>query len=292
MLNETGPLYGYFPNSVKTHILVKSQHVDKAKEVFKDTAITISEEGKRYLGGAMGTTFFVQQYIQRKVEGWVKEEEKLSKFAETQPHTAYAAFTHGLISKWNYLLREVNWEILSSTELLQPLESAIQSQFIPAITGQPPPGKQVREVLALPVRLGGLGLRNPINMAKEQYTASQQISAPLVDRIVHQEHSLGDCHAVQQSTKARICSRKRTRQNEEAKSLQNQLPSTLQRSMDLSQEKGASSWLISLPIEEHGFNCLAQVCILKMPSLSGMAGRSRIHPHTKPVATHSALSMH
>jgi hypothetical protein len=148
------------------------------------------------------------------------------------------------------------------TELLQPLESAIQSPFIqspfiPAITDQPLPGKQVREILALPVRLGGLGLGNPISMAKKQHTASQQISAPLVDRIVHQQHHLGDCNAVQQSTKARFRSRKRTRQKEEAKNLQNQLPSTLQRSMELSQEKGASAWLTSLPIED----CLAQVCI-------------------------------
>ena len=96
-----GPLYGYFPNRLKTHILVKPQHVDKAKVVFKDTAITISEEGKQYLGGAMGISSFVQQFVLRKMEGWVKEVEKLSKFVETQPHAAYAAFTHGLMSKIN-----------------------------------------------------------------------------------------------------------------------------------------------------------------------------------------------
>ena len=61
------------------------------------------------------------------------------------------------MSRWNYLLRVVDWGTLSSAELLQPLESAIQLQFIPTITGLAPPGKQVREVLALPVRLGSLG---------------------------------------------------------------------------------------------------------------------------------------
>ena len=105
----------------------------------------------------MGTASFVQQFVQRKVEGWVKEVEKLSKFAATHPHAAYAAFTHGLMSRWNYPLHIIDWEILSA-ELLQPLESATRSQFIPAIMGLAPPGKQVRQVLALPVRLGGLGL--------------------------------------------------------------------------------------------------------------------------------------
>ena len=181
--------------------------------------------------------------MRRKVEGWVKEVERLSSFAMTQPHAAYAAFTHGLVSRWNYLLRVVDWETLSSIDLLQPLESAIQFQFIPAITGQAPPGKQIRELLALPVRLGGLGLQNPITMSREQHTASKLICAPLVDRIVNQDHHLGECSAVQQGTKARLRSCKRNQQNEEAKNLQNQLSSSLQRSMELSQEKGASAWL-------------------------------------------------
>ena len=48
-LSEMGPLYRYFPNDAKTHILAKAQHINKAREVFGDTAMTISEEGKRYL---------------------------------------------------------------------------------------------------------------------------------------------------------------------------------------------------------------------------------------------------
>ena len=91
-------------------------------------------------------------------------------------------------------------------------------------------------------------------MAMEQHTASHQICAPLVDRIVHQDHQLGDCSAVQRSIKSRLNSRKRTQQVEEAKYLKNQLPSPLQRSMELSQEKGASTWLTSLPIDDHGFS--------------------------------------
>ena len=196
-----------------------------------------------------------------------------------------------LVSRWNYLLRVVDWETLSSIDLLQPLESAIQSQFIPAITGQAPPGKQIRELLALPVRLGGLGLQNPINMSRGQHTASKLICAPLVDQIVNQDHHLGECSAVQQGTKARLRSRKRNQQKEEAKNLQNQLSSSLQRSMELSQEKGASAWLTSLPIDDHGF-ALHKSAFRDALSLSGMAGHYKIHHHTVLVAIHSALNMH
>ena len=40
---------------------------------------------------------------------------------------------------------------------------------------------------------------------------------------------------------------------EEGKSLQTNLPNPLNRSIELSQEKGASSWLTALPIAEHSF---------------------------------------
>ena len=39
LLVEIGPLYGYFPNGSKTHILAKPQHAEAAREIFKDTGI-------------------------------------------------------------------------------------------------------------------------------------------------------------------------------------------------------------------------------------------------------------
>ena len=110
LLVEIGPLYGYFPNGSKTHILAKPQHAEAAREIFKDTGIVITTEGERYLGGAIGSPLFVRQLVEQKVDCWRKELEKLSKFADTQPHAAFAAFTHGLSSKWTYLLRVIDWE--------------------------------------------------------------------------------------------------------------------------------------------------------------------------------------
>ena len=121
----------------------------------------------------------------------------------------------------------------SQLHVLESLEKAIQSRFIPTLTGQPPPGEHTREMLALPARLGGLSLTNPVASAKEQLNASQQISAPLIDRIINQDHQLGSCHSTQQSIKRRIQHMKCTRQKEEAIILQDNLPTPLQRSMEL-----------------------------------------------------------
>ena len=249
-LVEIGPQYGYFPNGAKTHILAKPQHLDKARKTFEDTPMTISDEGEIYLGGAMGTNSFAEHFVKKKVESWVKEVEKLSIFAETQPHAAYAALTHGLTSKWSYLLRVIDWDKLSPTELLQPLESAIQTLFIPAITGQAAPGKLTRDLLALPVRLGGLGV---CNLATEQNMASTQICAPLVDCIVNQCHLIGNCPEQQREAKAKIRTHKHSQHKEAARTIQDQLPQMLQHLVELSQEKGASVWLTSLPIKDHRF---------------------------------------
>ena len=35
LLKEIGPLYGYYPNGAKTHILAKPEHTEAAKEIFK-----------------------------------------------------------------------------------------------------------------------------------------------------------------------------------------------------------------------------------------------------------------
>ena len=115
--------------------------------------------------------FFQQTFIKDKVTEWVKELETLVTVAQTQPHAAYASFTHGVMAKWNYVLRVTKLEELS-LNLLQPLEHAIRTCFFPSLTGQSAPNDLLRELLALPPKLGGLGLVNPINSAAQQYQSS------------------------------------------------------------------------------------------------------------------------
>ena len=124
----------------------------------------------------------------------MNEVEKLSKIAQPQQHAAYAEYTHGLSSKCNYLFRVTDWDE-SQFHVLESLEKAIQSRLIPALTGQPSPGEHTREMLALPAQLGGLSLTNPIASEIKQQSASQQIIAPLINRIINKDHQLGSCHS-------------------------------------------------------------------------------------------------
>ncbi len=114
LLEAIGPHYGYFPNGSKTYIVAKPE----VAETFQGAGISISTEGRSYLGGAIGTTSFQNQLIDRKVREWAEEIKTLSMIARTEPHAAFAAFRHGLSSRWNYFLRVTDLITLSASEQL------------------------------------------------------------------------------------------------------------------------------------------------------------------------------
>ena len=193
---------------------------------------------------------FLKQFVSTKISQWSSELETvtLSSFAVTQPHAAYAAFTHGLSSKWTYLLRTSHLDEQLSTELLLPLETTICSKFLPSFSGISPPNELMRALLALPCRLGGLNVVNPIESCAEQFTSSQLISRPLVDLIVKQSNQLFECDAVQQRIKSTLKQTRFANLQALARRLYSSFSAPLQRCLDLAQEKGASNWLTALPI--------------------------------------------
>ena len=68
-------------------------------------------------------------------------------------------------------------------ELLEPLERAIGDALIPSITGHKCKTSE-RELLALPVKKGGLGQENPVERAGFEHAISPQVTTPFVAQIV------------------------------------------------------------------------------------------------------------
>ena len=93
-----------------------------------------------------------------------------------------------------------------------------------------------------------------MKLCLQEHAASIAIAGPLATQISAQcdEYSY-ECIAAQISAKSIQKTSRRTQENEAASAIKDLLQGSLQRAMDLSQEKGASSWLTSLPIEELGF---------------------------------------
>ena len=157
-----------------------------------------SEEHK---GAPLVRPDYVSQYVSEKVQQWSKELKLLSSIAITQPHATFAAYIHGLASKWSFLG--------CTTPLISPqlkvLEDILRTYFIPTLTCRPPPNDVERKLLALPARLGSLGISDPSLNSEDAFKASLQVTAPLRKLIQTQDSEYTyQAHADQLTAKADI----------------------------------------------------------------------------------------
>ena len=92
---ELGPKIGYFAKPSKSWLIVKPHFFEQAKEVLKNSGLQITTQGRRHLGAVVGSEEFKKEFVTEKVAKWIDELTKLTKIAQTEPHVAYAAYTHG-----------------------------------------------------------------------------------------------------------------------------------------------------------------------------------------------------
>ena len=88
--------FGYHPNVSKTHLILKEQFLKNAKQQFACTNVNITVQGKRYLGAAIGTRKYTEQYVSDKGRTWTMEVKQLADIATSQSHATYVAFVHGI----------------------------------------------------------------------------------------------------------------------------------------------------------------------------------------------------
>ena len=249
-LQEIGPMYGYYPNASKSWLLVKEQHLHKATDIFRGTDVSITSEGRSVLGSPIGTCAFVDKFVDEKIAVWSNELMALSDIAVSQPHAAYAGFIHCISSRWSYLSRTCP-NICNKFDVL---EQIIRQRLIPSLIDRNSLNDIERELLSLPIRHGGLGINNPSKISSSSYDASLAVSTPLIDLILHRSLQIPyEAFELQHLAKLEI-STIRHRTDTLAKDvIYHKLPVSLQKLVDISCEKGASSWLSVIPIQEHGF---------------------------------------
>ena len=128
-------------------------------------------------------------------------------------------------------------------------------KFIPALTGFDPPGALQRLLFALPTRFGGLSIVAPNSLSMTGFSASMYVTEPSRLLILSQNISFSAeiCCGLS-SRKLEIKQSKAINLSTFSKELFSKLTPALQRAVTLAQEKGASSWLAALPVQEHGFS--------------------------------------
>jgi hypothetical protein len=246
-----GPQYGFYPKSEKSFLVVKPRLAGEAQDAFAGTGVIIEGNGHRDLGAVIGTEAFVEKYIDSMVDEWRQQLLCLSEIARTQPQAAHAAFTHGLRGRWSFAQRTLP----TLGAHLQPLEQAIRLRFLPKLFGKDKlaMSDDLRGLLALPARLGGLGVVNPSAEAPFQHADSKEYTRPMVRLLKRSARELNLNEERQKSVLIGIRGRRQARLQAEAKNLRDRAGEDLARAIDLAQEKSASAVLSTLPLEEYGF---------------------------------------
>ena len=249
-LTREGPDFGYFPNPSKTWLVTKEGCHAAELSTFDGTGVNVTSDGRPYLGAAVGSAEYVENYVESKVSSWRSSVCNLTTIAKTQPHAAYSALTHGLSSKWTYLSRTIP----NISNLLKPLDDTLRTKLIPTLTGRPPPSDLECALCALPARMGGLGVTIPSKQADQEHLSSLLVTSALQDHILSQDEAYGyEVIAKQLESKAIVRNKNKEKSSKAASDLMELLPDSLQRSVKLASEKGSSTWLTVLPLSEHGF---------------------------------------
>ena len=129
---------------MKTWLVTQNPSVARAAmQVFEGTNINITSDGHPHLGVPLGTQEYANELVAKKVEQWSTELRSLLNIAQTLPHAAYAALTHGLSSKWSYFSQTIP----GISHHLESLKSILMLELIPRFTGRLPSGDDERSFL-------------------------------------------------------------------------------------------------------------------------------------------------
>ena len=94
-IEKHSPDYGYYQQADKAWVIVKPKHLEEAQRIFRGTNIKITAKGKKHLGAAIGSEIYRKEYINEKIDTWIREIKFLSEIAAFAPQEAYTYFTSG-----------------------------------------------------------------------------------------------------------------------------------------------------------------------------------------------------
>ena len=244
-----GPMLGYYPKPSKSWLVVKPEKEDEARRIFEGTGIQITTEGRKYLGGFVGTREGAINYVNTLQEEWLEQLEELTKIAKSEPQAAYSAFTAGFRHKITYFIRTIP----NLAEVLLPLDKMVDEKFIPAISEGHVISADDRKLLSLPVRMGGLGIPMFGESSNREFQNSLTITEKLRANIVAQESMYVQDREAEKAVELKIKQERKTYQENLLTSLREKMSKEQLRGNDIAQMKGASSWLTSLPLQHEGY---------------------------------------
>ena len=136
--------------------------------------------------------------------------------------------------------------------MIKPLDDIITNEFIPALFGSNVSANE-RELFAMPIKDGGLGIKIWHKHANISYETSKGFTAPLQDQILNQKYDLPDQSKVK-SAKDKSISAMKLFISQDNENIFNRQTLASKRNLTQLSKLGSSSWLSALPLEDQGFN--------------------------------------
>ena len=181
-LCELGPKFGYYPEASKTWLIVKNDFYDIANTTFKSTKINVTSNGKRHLGAVISSRSYKEDYMNGKINHWIKEV----------------------------------------------------------------------KLLSLPPKLGGLGIPIFSETSDFEYSNSKMVTKQLCEKIIQQERQYNRDNKIKE-IKNKLTRTRPTRYHHILVDVRAHMNKNQQQLNDISQEPGAYSWILSLPLEDEGY---------------------------------------
>ena len=246
-----GPYIGYYVNPTKTWLIVKDHELEEATRIFAGTGIKITSEGRRHLGGVIGTNENKMKYIDEKIDVWCREIEVLSTIAATEPHAAFAGFIFGLKHRYTYFMRTIP----NISQNLKRLENSIRNCFIKSLFNGYECNNLERELFELPANYGGLGIINPSKISDREYHNSRILTQEGSELIKNQQLIYNVNPNKLKEVKNSIKCEKSKQHEDTLMKIKQTLENDKYRLklLESSIEPTAYNWLTTIPLVDHDF---------------------------------------
>ena len=178
---------------------------------------------------------------------WKSSISTLSEIVKSQSHAAFSALTHAwAVEQMDIPQTGPAAHLPSTTSPWQRAENRPTSSTYKSSSTE----RRRMCPLWSTCKIWWFGYTPTVTPCREGIFCSQLITAPLRDHILNQEEEYYDHDILDErmQRRAQVSSDNKHRCQGEADAIHQQLPEKLQKAMILAKQKGASSWLTTLPL--------------------------------------------
>ena len=144
--------------------------------------------------------------------------------------------------------------IESFEEYVDPIEEVIHTSFLPSLFGRVEPlPEELQGLVSLSPAQGGISIPDLKRESSEQFNASLDITAAHVSSFVTQSSTI-PTRELMEERKREINAQRSAAAKFRIDRIDELLSPDLLQAVQPTRDKGASSWLNAIPIEEHGLS--------------------------------------